>query len=142
MPLIVALPALLLAVVHAVILATALLGRHPMWPIPDLNLSEAAAARDPATVVLLIGRGEDPNAVRTVRVGILDESEVQLTPVEAALDARRVEIIDLLLRHGVLLDEAHRVAFTCKAKSRGDADIAAYFEARGGTITCGEQVRQ
>lgn len=136
-----ALPPLLLALSIVVMLAMALVGRHPMWHVLDLNLSEAAAGRDAATVELLIGAGEDPNVMRTIRPGVLDGSAARMTPIEAALDARRLEIIDLLLRHGVLLDEADRVAYACKAKSRGDADIVRYFEARGGPVTCSEENR-
>jgi hypothetical protein len=47
-----------------------------------------------------------------------------------------VKIIDLLLRHGAVLNEGQRVAYTCKAKARGDEDLVRYFESRGGPVSC------
>jgi hypothetical protein len=141
--LVAALPPLALACLTVVMLILGALGRHPMWHVPELNLSEAAGARDAASVVLLISRGEDPDLARPVRAGVIDPRHYEaMTPIEAALDARRAEIIDLLLRHGAVLDEAHRVEYACKAKARGDGDIVQYFEARGGPVSCPSQERR
>ena len=131
-----ALPPLALAIFTALSLALAAVGRHPLWRISDVNIAEAAAARDAASVVLMIQEGHDPNLPRFVRPGLLARGAVRATPLEAALAEDRLEIIDVLLRHGASLSEAQRVAFTCAARRRGDTDIVQYFEARGGPVSC------
>jgi hypothetical protein len=131
-----AIPPLALAAFTAVSLVLAVVGRHPLWRISDVNLAEAAAMRDAATVVLLIQQGQDPDMPRFVRPGLLARGAVRATPLEAALAEDRVEIVDVLLRHGASLSEPERVAVTCAARARGDADVVRYFEGRGGPVTC------
>jgi hypothetical protein len=114
-------------------------GRHPMWRVRDFNLSEAAGSRDAATVVSLLSSGEDSTRARLIRPGVLDTRWHRLTPLEAAFESRRVDMIDLLLRHGVTLDEPGRVALTCRARARGDGDIARYLETRGAPVSCGSK---
>jgi hypothetical protein len=128
-----------LAAATLVMLVLGSAGRHPMWPVRDANLAEAAGSRDAATVVWLISNGEDATRIRSIRPGVLDERWHHLTPLEAAVESRRVEMIDLLLRHGVALAEAQRVSFSCRARQRGDEDVARYFEARGGPVSCGSE---
>jgi hypothetical protein len=131
-----ALPPAALAVFIAVSLVLALVGRHPLWQVSEVNVAEAAATRDAATVVLLIEEGHDPDVPRFVRPGLLARGAVRATPLEAALAEDRLEIVDVLLRHGAALSEGQRVDFTCAARRRGDTDIVRYFEARGGPVTC------
>lgn len=131
-----ALPPVALAAFTAVSLVLALGGRHPLWRISDVNIAEAAATRDAASVVLLIQEGHDPDIARFVRPGLLERGAIRATPLEAAVAEDRVEIVDVLLRHGASLTEAQRAAFTCAARARGDADIVRYFEGRGGPVTC------
>ena len=131
-----ALPPVALAAFTVVSLVLALAGRHPLWRISDVNIAEAAATRDAASVVLLIQEGHDPDAPRFVRPGLLGRGAVRVTPLEAAIAEDRLEIVDVLLRHGASLSEAQRVAFTCAARLRGDADVVRYFESRGGPVTC------
>ena len=110
-----------------------------------MNIAEAAATRDAASVVLLIGEGEDPDVPRFVRPGVLARGAVRVTPLEAALAEQRLEIVDVLLRHGATLTEPQRQAYTCQARARGDADIVRYLEQRGGPVTCdgdGERMKR
>jgi hypothetical protein len=130
-------PPALLAMFIVVALALAAVGRHPLWPVSTPpNLAEAAATRDAATVVLLIREGHDPDVARFVRPGVLARGAVRVTPLEAALAEQRLEIVDVLLRHGASLTEDQRRTFICAARGRGDADVVGYFEARGGAVTC------
>jgi hypothetical protein len=46
-----------------------------------------------------------------------------LTPLEAAVGARRPEMIDLLLRHGAEVDSASWRRLHCFAVATGDADV-------------------
>jgi hypothetical protein len=80
-------------------------GRHPLWQQPELNLSEAAAVRDSAEIVRLIEEhSEDPNAVREVRPGLLADQAIRVTPLEAAVAAKDVEIARVLLVNGATMD--------------------------------------
>jgi hypothetical protein len=129
-------PVAAVAITTAAMLAMAAAGRHPLWHVQMITLSEAAASRDVATVVWLIERGRDPNHRYPVRRGILNgDVPAAMTPIEAAVEARRADVVDLLLRNGARLDEAQRVALACRAKRRGDEDLIRYFEARG-AVTC------
>jgi hypothetical protein len=130
-------PPALLGIFTAIALVLGAFGHHPMWPITQPNLAEAAATRDAASVVQLIREGHDPNAPGMIRPGVLARGAVRRTPMEAALDEQRLEIVGILLRHGVTVTEEQRIDFTCAAKRRGDADIVQFFEARGGPVTCG-----
>ena len=62
-----------------------------------MNLSEAAALRDQATVVRLIGRGEDPYLRREVRADLLFNERTELTPLEAAIASGRAEVAEIIL---------------------------------------------
>jgi hypothetical protein len=81
----VAAPGCLLAAGSALALVLAAFGRHPMWPDVAVNLSEAAATRNEAEVVRLIGAGENPNESREVRAGLLFDRD----EVPSALDELR-----------------------------------------------------
>ena len=137
----VALPPVAVATYTVIALMLATAGRHPMWKPSRPNFAEAAAARDAATVMLLLSEGHDPNASHVVRAGVLDRWAVRTTPLEAAFGEGRMEIVDILLRHGATLDEERRASFTCQARARGEVDIARYFESRGGPVTCERDAR-
>lgn len=100
MLLIAAAPAALLALTRVVFLVLAVWGIHPFWRWEPLNLAEAAALRDRGEVARLLAEGEDPNATYSVRRGVVRESAMQMTPMAAALTARRDEIVQLLLDGG------------------------------------------
>ena len=117
-----------LAVAIAAMLLAALLGAHPMWETPTLNMSEAAAARDVATVALLLERGEDPKERRLIAAPFLEDAGSELTPLEAAVSAGRLEVVHLLMARGTAVDTAARVRLACRAAERGYADVAAYFD--------------
>jgi hypothetical protein len=136
LPLAAVLPPALVGLYTIVALTLGLFGRHPMWPMSQPNLAEAAATRDAASVVYLLRQGHDPDVPHMIRPGVLARGAVRRTPLEAALEEQRLEIVNILLRHGASLSPEQRIDFTCAARRRGDDDIVQYFEARGGPVTC------
>jgi hypothetical protein len=93
----VSLPGAILAIVTAVMMLMAAGGSHPLWRVEPVNLSEAAALRDRATIVQLIARGEDPYARREVRANLAFNDRFELTPLEAGIATHRAEIVDMIL---------------------------------------------
>jgi hypothetical protein len=96
-----AFPGLALAVLSALwlVMAGANAG-HPFWRSVPVNVAEAAALRDAAEVARLVEAGADPNRTYSVRPGLVEGCEGQLTPVQAARLADRSEIVDLLMTLG------------------------------------------
>ena len=92
-----ALPAAFLGILTAGMLIRALGGTHPLWRVEPVNLSEAAALRDQATVVQLIRRGDDPYQRREVRADLLFNDRAELTAFEAAIASGRAEVMDVIL---------------------------------------------
>lgn len=100
MLLVAAAPAALLALTRVMFLVLAVWDVHPFWLWEPLNLAEAAALRDGGEVARLLAEGEDPNATYRVRHGFVRERPMQMTPMAAALAAKRDEIVQLLLDGG------------------------------------------
>lgn len=124
-----ALPPVLLAAASAAMLLLALADRHPFWPRHELNASEAAALRDPATLILLIRRGEDPMAAYPVRAGDLEADDVTVTPLEAAVRARRPEVVEALLWEIGGVDAAAWMQAWCAARRSADREVQRALEA-------------
>jgi hypothetical protein len=59
-----------------------------------------------AEVARRIQQGEDPNAAREIRPGLLFDHTVRLTPLEAAVEAGDSAMIDVLFREGAGPDAA------------------------------------
>lgn len=108
-------------------LAAALVGFHPLWPQIDVTVSEAAALQDAGEVVRLVWTGRDPNRRWRVRYGVLRTNEYELRPLEAAVGARRLEVLHTLLDHGAMMDAALRLELLCFASKRGARDIVEFL---------------
>jgi hypothetical protein len=93
-------PPALLALTRVIFLVLALWDVHPFWLPEPLNLAEAAALRDRGEVARLLAEGQDPNATYRVRRGMVRDYAMQMTPMAAAMAARRDEIVQLLLDGG------------------------------------------
>ena len=93
-------PPALLALARVVFLVLAVWDAHPFWLFEPLNLAEAAALRDRGEVARLLDAGENPNATYRIRRGFVRDYAVEMTPMAAALAARRDEIVQLLLDAG------------------------------------------
>ena len=103
-------------------------GADPFWPMPVLNVAEAAAVRDHAEVVRLIVAGQDPNRKWPVAPDLIDGNAHQMTPLEAAIEIRRLELVHLLLRHGARVTAETRAPLVERARALGATDIVSVLE--------------
>ena len=116
-------PALAAIAVGAAIVVTAAAGGPPpFWRGGSLTLSEAAALHDQGELVRMIASGSDPNVVYPLRPGVVAVSS--LTPLEAAVAARRAEMVDLLMLHGATVNADSWRRLHCLAVSVEAADVA------------------
>ncbi|MSO82609.1 MAG: hypothetical protein EXQ53_04865 [Acidobacteria bacterium] len=111
-------PGSLLTAGLGVALVLAAFGRHPMWPYEPVNLSEAAAVRDEAEIVRLVERGEDPDAARNVRAGLLLDVAVRVTPLEAAVASKDPQIVRVVLANGAAVDASLWNRLRCLTESQ------------------------
>lgn len=109
------------AVSGAIVVAAATGNSPPFWLGGSLTLSEAAALHDQGALVKLIESGSDPNRVYPLRAGVL--AVVSLTPLEAAVGARRAEMVDLLMLHGASIDSDTWRRLHCFAIEAGAEDV-------------------
>jgi hypothetical protein len=93
-------PPVALALACLVLTGLGALNLNPFWTASDLTMSEAAAMRDPATVLVQLEQGQDPYQSYPVRAGLIDSQALQLTPVEAAVREDRLEVAAVILGHG------------------------------------------
>ena len=93
-------PPALLALTRVVFLVLAIWDVHPFWLREPLNLAEAAALRDRGEVARLLAEGQDPNASYRMRRSLLRDYPAQMTPMAAAVAAKRDEIVEILLDGG------------------------------------------
>ena len=101
-------------------------GSNPFWTVPDLTLSEATMVRDAGEAVRLIRAGHDPNRAWPVRADLSDSGQPEeLTPLEAAVQIRRLEFVQLLVR----MTAAERSTLVDRARRLGAGDITDYLGA-------------
>ena len=121
-------PPVMATVFCAGMLGAGLLGNTPaFWNGGTLTLAEAAALRDQGEVARLIEAGADPNREYALRPDIL--ATTRTTPLEAAVAARRPEIVQLLMREGATMDEGRWRHLHCVAIDIGAADVIQAIDA-------------
>lgn len=123
----VALPGLLLAAATVVVVAV---GVRAFEPEPPLSLAEAAALRGQADVLLLVRQGADPNAIGPVRPEVLSSRTGAMTPLEAAVTARHVETVRLLLDLGAAVRDDNFERLYCLATRSRIDDLVALVAAQ------------
>lgn len=105
------------------------IGSNPFWTEPDLTLSEAAMVRDAGEAVRLIRAGHDPSRGWPVRADLSDTGEAEvITPLEAAVQIRRLELVQLLVREGARVTAIERLALLDRAQRVGARDITDYLQ--------------
>ena len=126
-------PQAAIAAIVIVMLGGSLAGANFFWPVRDVNLAEAVLLRDAGETVRLIGLGADPNGRFHVRRDISGAISRRVSPLEAAVIERRIEMVDLLLRHGATLGTtAQSDTLMCLAAARQAPDITAFLSAASG----------
>jgi hypothetical protein len=123
-------PGLLLILATAAMLLALPTGVDPLWAVEPVTLSEAAAASDNGEVLRMIARGSDPNAASVVRDGLVTNKDMMLTPLEAAIGARRADMVELLLDNGAVIDAAVWARLRCFTNIVEADDVGTLLEAR------------
>jgi hypothetical protein len=134
-----AIPALVAVSFCGAVFGAAVLGSTPtFWEGGPLTLAEAAALRDQGEVARLIEAGADPNGEFALRPDVLSVSRA--TPLEAAVLARRAEIVELLMHEGAAVDERTWHHLRCVAAEIGEDDVIdaidAYRPATATAVSC------
>jgi hypothetical protein len=121
-------PQLVVMALAAVVVVGWLTGSDPFWPVPEVTLSEAVVTRDYAEIVRLIESGADPNQPSRVRPDVLNSAEHTLTPLEAAVGTRTIELVRLLVRHGASVGSgSSRATLICEAIRVDAPDIVDFL---------------
>ena len=119
-------PALLIAV-SILMLLVAVLGYQPLWANRGVTLTQAAHGGDTATVFRMLSEGSDPNAAAPVPLEGHSEPVV-LTPLEAGVESRQVEVVQLLLAMGARASESDRRRLACLATAVDAPEVAVYLQ--------------
>jgi hypothetical protein len=122
-------PAVALIALVAGMLVAEAAGWPLVWFETPMTMAEAAGLRDPATVLAKIRQGEDPNRRVQVRAGVFSDHPAMLTPLEAAVLGRRLDVIQLLVANGAVVDAGNRAVLACRARTAGQEEIVEYFSA-------------
>ncbi|MEQ1757954.1 MAG: hypothetical protein ABL986_06510 [Vicinamibacterales bacterium] len=83
---------------------------------PPDTIAEAVAWGNAAQALEMMARGADVDAVSHVRPGLIDVVAFDVTPVEAAILSRQIEMTALLLRSGA--DPTRSRLAVCLARAR------------------------
>lgn len=129
-----AMPCVVLAIVSGWWFAAGLAGGG-LWPPDDVTLAEAVATRNTAEALRLIEHGADLNAPSRVRAGLLTSNyDVSVTPLEAAVGAKRADVLRMLLANGATVDAARLQVLLCYERERSDSGVRELLEARAGNV--------
>lgn len=124
----IALPALAWIAVATALLVATFFGYRALAAPADLTMSEAAALRDEAELLRQLRHRGDPDAEGTIRRGILSDQDYILTPLEAAIAARHVEVVKLLVENGTRLEADNFPRLLCLARLNDATDIVAFLD--------------
>jgi hypothetical protein len=125
-----ALPAMVWLAVSVAMLAAVPFGYRALAAPADLNMAEAAILRDEAEVLRQLRLGVDANAPQSIRPGIFTDDLYTMTPFEAAIAARHLEIITLLAGNGATLDDSNLPRLVCLSRASGASEITQWLEQR------------
>jgi hypothetical protein len=129
-----ALPAVI-ATLAVVGLATIETGGYTPMSLQPANLAEAVGLGNAAETLRLLAYGESPYRVEPVRRELITSMEMRLTPLEAAIYSKKLELVRLLDSRGVIVDSGTRAALACLAVDIEAKDLAEYLS-RGLDLKC------
>jgi len=115
-----------LIVLTVVVLVLAIVRYEPLWASRDVSLADAAHNGDIATVFRMVSGGADPNHAEAVPFEHR-AAPAMLTPLEAGVESRQVEVVQVLLRAGAKADETQRARLACLAAAVDAPEIADYL---------------
>jgi hypothetical protein len=120
----IAVPGAVLALGTAFMMLGAITDSPSWWRVEPVNLSEAAALRDRATVARLMAAGEDPYVRREIRADLVFNHRVDLSAIEAGIATRRSEIVDVILFSARMPPDGQAWShLRCLAQLEGDEDV-------------------
>ena len=109
-----------------------------LWPPDEVTLSEAIATRNNAEALRLIRLGADPNHSSRVRAGLLtSDYAVDVTPVEAAVGAQRVDALRMLVANGAKIDGQQMRVLRCYEQIRRDSAVREFLGEPAGVDCAG-----
>jgi len=131
-----AMAALLAAPVVATLVLTVFVvldvaGGTPLSYRGPSNVSEAAGMGLGSEVLRFLREGQDPRRIRSVRPDIISPNITQVTALEAAIWSRRIQLVRLLDRQGVLSDAGERARLACAARAIQLEDVERYLAPEG-----------
>ena len=95
------------------------------------NLAEAAGMGTLPEVLRFIWEGADSTRVENVRPDIISSEITKVTAPEAAIWARRVQLVRLMEREGAFGGEADRPHLACLARALQVAEIVEHLAPQG-----------
>ena len=119
-----------IAIVTVFVALAVTTGYLPFAAPGGLTLPEAAGLRDPLAIEGQIRGGADPNARARVRPDIIRSTPLDVTPLEAAVGIRRLDVVQLLVRHGARVDAETFPVLSCFAARERATEIVEYLETR------------
>jgi hypothetical protein len=101
----------------------------PVLTGPPLTLPEAAALGDRADIALLLESGADPSSNGHVRAGLMDLTDHQMSPLEAATASRQPAVLRMLMDAGARIGPANYPTLWCTAAARfNNGEVLAFLE--------------
>lgn len=105
---------------------------HPLFAADAArNSADAVADGNAAAVVRFLEAGEDPLALHPVKPSAISSEIPLVTTAEAAVLARRPEMLLLLEQRGALQDPVLRRALACLAADRGESSALSFLSPSG-----------
>ena len=136
----IALPALAWMAAGTLLLVATLFGYRALAAPADLTMAEAAVLRDEAELLRQMRHGADPNVQASMRRGMLSDQDYIMTPLEAGIAGRHVEVVQVLVENGTKLDSKNFPRLLCLARLNDATDIVAFLEThtppRGTAVDC------
>jgi hypothetical protein len=108
-----------------IILQLAAVGFESVWTSRYVTLVEASRNGDIAGVYRLVSAGSDPNQSDAVRLE--GDRVTMLTPLEAAVESRQVEVLQVLVHAGARASEDDRQTLVCLAAAVNAPEVADYL---------------